>query len=64
LDDPQFIQWVLNPNTNGDTYWKNWLESHPECRGDFDLARDFVLALSFQDPGEPMRSTARSWRQE
>jgi len=45
LNNKEFVRWVKQPNDNLDKYWKKWLETHPDQRNDFFIAREVIKGL-------------------
>ncbi len=50
--DPRFRRWVLAPTPPEDAAWEAWLREHPGKRPTVDQARQIVLALRADPPGE------------
>ncbi|MEQ9221655.1 MAG: FecR domain-containing protein [Cyclobacteriaceae bacterium] len=48
LENEKFIRWVVNPNTESDHFWKNWIASHPERKEDIKIARDFLHSVEYK----------------
>lgn len=44
LDD-FFKDWVLNQNTTGDAFWKEWMKRHPDKLSVIEEAKEILLAL-------------------
>lgn len=51
-----FCDWVRNPNSDSDYFWRKWMEEYPENISDVRKAREFVERLHFRreqlSPGE------------
>ncbi len=50
--DPRFRRWVLAPTPPEDAAWEAWLREHPGKRQTLEQARQIVLALRADPPGE------------
>ncbi|NJN28537.1 MAG: hypothetical protein HC819_22465 [Cyclobacteriaceae bacterium] len=50
LCNPEFINWVKNPNEESNLYWKKWLEEKPEDLESFAKAKKIILAVKFSEP--------------
>ncbi|MBD0254947.1 MAG: FecR domain-containing protein [Cytophagales bacterium] len=50
--DPRFRRWVLAPTPPEDAAWEAWLRQHPGKRQTVEQARQIVLALRADGPGE------------
>jgi ferric-dicitrate binding protein FerR (iron transport regulator) len=50
--DPRFRRWVLAPTPPEDAAWEAWLRDHPGKRQTVEQARQIVLALRADGPGE------------
>lgn len=53
LRDKNFIRWVSKPDEDGDIFWKNWLESHPEQAKNALRAKNIIQSLKFDIPKKP-----------
>lgn len=49
LSNPEFVQWVKNPNKQLDDYWDRWIKANPEHLRNFKLAREFLIRLQLND---------------
>jgi len=49
LEDPNFVNWVNQPNAELDEHWQEWSEKHPERRSDLLLAKRFVKSLHYKN---------------
>ena len=47
--DESFRQWVLNPDSQSESFWKNWMTQNPDCMENVNLAKAFLLALHGKD---------------
>lgn len=45
--DPAFVQWVRQPDTEQDAFWRDWLSRHPEKAQTLREARRLVYFLQF-----------------
>jgi hypothetical protein len=45
LSNPEFVQWVIDPNQELDIYWNNWLQAHREHFNEVKKARELILGL-------------------
>lgn len=43
--DDRFIDWCLRPNNKSNSFWANWLTSHPEQQTTINAAKELVLDL-------------------
>lgn len=60
--DEYFSEWVLNPGSESDAFWIDWIERHPEKRKDIDQARQIVLMARSDQNGFPSDGTIeRLW---
>jgi ferric-dicitrate binding protein FerR (iron transport regulator) len=50
--DPRFRRWVFAPTPSEDAAWEAWLREHPGKRQTVEQARQVVLALRADGPGE------------
>lgn len=46
LNNQHFVEWVLNPSSENDNYWKDYLFRNPQMEGDVKEARTLVKAIS------------------
>lgn len=44
LKSPHFILWCYTPTEENTIWWNNWMENHPGCKNDIDLAREIILS--------------------
>jgi ferric-dicitrate binding protein FerR (iron transport regulator) len=49
LTNPEFVQWVKNPNRQLDEYWTNWIKANPDQLPILKLAREFLLRVHFEE---------------
>jgi len=49
LTNPEFVQWVKNPNRQLDEYWTNWIKANPDQLPTLKLAREFLLRVHFEE---------------
>ncbi len=57
-----FSDWVLNPNAESDTFWMEWIESHPHKRRDVELARQIILLTrELPERGPSEETIERLW---
>nr|WP_299389336.1 FecR family protein [Allomuricauda sp.] len=47
LADPEFRDWVLNPNKSSQIFWKNWIAAHPSKRKTILAAKEILLSLHY-----------------
>ena len=54
LQDEEFKRWVLNPDTESEVFWNNWIISHPHQREVILKAREMLLSFDFKttEPGQ------------
>ena len=45
LNDPEFIKWVMQPESDVFFFWENWLIKNPEKLEDVQKAKEIILAL-------------------
>ena len=48
LADPEFRNWVLDPNLNSNEFWDKWIAAHPEQRETIILAREILLSFEYE----------------
>jgi ferric-dicitrate binding protein FerR (iron transport regulator) len=48
IADEYFLQWARFPDADSDTFWKAWIEAHPEKKETVQAALQFIHALRFQ----------------
>ena len=57
-----FSEWVLYPDTESDSFWMEWIESHPHKRKDIELARQIILiARELPEDGPSEDTIQRLW---
>ncbi|MEQ9286001.1 MAG: FecR domain-containing protein [Cyclobacteriaceae bacterium] len=49
LENPKFVDWVLNPNQMTRQEWEEWLARNPQDQDKIDLARKIVLSLKVEE---------------
>ncbi|MFC4871035.1 FecR family protein [Negadavirga shengliensis] len=49
LANPEFVQWVKNPNKQLDDYWDKWIKANPDQLENLKLAREFLVRLQLKD---------------
>ncbi|MCG8310746.1 MAG: FecR domain-containing protein [Cytophagales bacterium] len=42
LSDPQFVEWIVDPDPAKDFFWKKWIENHPEKE---ELIREAIFTI-------------------
>lgn len=47
LTDPQFISWVLYPNSVSNSFWEDWITNHPDHRTIVLQAKEIILKMQF-----------------
>src|SRR5690242_4735301 len=47
--DEFFQDWVLHPRAETETFWKDWLETHPAQRETVEQARAVLLNIGFPE---------------
>ena len=50
IADPDFINWVKQPDAASDQFWNQWLQENPEKRATVEAAKAFILNLDFVQP--------------
>ncbi|MAJ51929.1 MAG: hypothetical protein CMB82_10000 [Flammeovirgaceae bacterium] len=48
LMDLNFRDWVIQPKTESDHYWKTWLKNNPDKKEDLLLAKELIHKLEFK----------------
>jgi ferric-dicitrate binding protein FerR (iron transport regulator) len=61
LDD-FFLKWVKNPTAETDTFWQQWLASHPEKRAEVETARSLVRQIAFRTYAAGPEAGAEGWK--
>jgi ferric-dicitrate binding protein FerR (iron transport regulator) len=56
INDDEFVNWVLQPNENSESYWSKFIVAHPNKVALIDEARDFLLLMHFRDAKPDDRS--------
>ena len=51
FENKSFVRWVLHPNEQLDTYWKNYLEKNPQEQKEIEFARLLVVQLQSKKEG-------------
>ncbi|SEW44521.1 FecR family protein [Chitinophaga arvensicola] len=54
IRDDRFIQWVLFPDAENNTWWEQWMAAHPEQIPVLEKARGMVLMLHESTPPAPV----------
>ncbi len=49
VTDPFFQKWVLDSDEMADTFWKTWLQDHPEKKQQVEEAIGIIKTLKFED---------------
>jgi transmembrane sensor len=49
IKDEYFQEWVYNASLETETFWKNFLANNPHKKEEVEEARQFLLALDFDD---------------
>nr|WKN34813.1 FecR domain-containing protein [Tunicatimonas sp. TK19036] len=47
ITNEDFRDWVLSPNEESNTFWKKWMEKHPESISEVKKAREFIERMTF-----------------
>lgn len=50
ITDPDFINWVKQPDAASDQFWNQWLQENPEMSATVEESRAFILNLDFVQP--------------
>ena len=59
--DPNFREWVLNPDPEVNYFWEKWLLSHPSKRKDVQIARKMVKTFHIADVEWPKNRKDNLW---
>ena len=59
IRNDDFIDWVLQPNEERETFWQAFLKEHPEKAGTMASAKEYILLLA-EDTGKNMPSRGQS----
>ncbi|QHV96867.1 FecR family protein [Spirosoma endbachense] len=49
LTDPEFVEWVKNPEPQSDLFWASFLLDYPSQQATFQQAKSVLLALRFNE---------------
>lgn len=63
IDDASFQQWVLFPEAENASFWKDHYHNHSDQRQAMDEARNFILSLRFKDDRPTQEVTESSLSQ-
>ncbi|MBW6537795.1 MAG: hypothetical protein K0B11_22495, partial [Mariniphaga sp.] len=58
FENKNFVRWVLHPNKQLDTYWKNYLEKNPQEQKEIEFARLLILQLQSKKEGRATEEEA------
>lgn len=61
--DELFVQWVVSPTSESDSFWHDWLLQHPSKRGEVEEARRLVSLLAADTPESHSESVDEVWLQ-
>ncbi|MDN3686228.1 FecR family protein [Cyclobacterium jeungdonense] len=53
LTDPEFVDWVKQPNEQLDAYWSKWMAANPEHVGELKEAREILLRVRYSEHKAP-----------
>ncbi|MFC5410297.1 FecR family protein [Larkinella bovis] len=60
--DTFFCRWVLQPDTETETFWQDWLQTYPHKAREISLARQLVLLAAEDNDADPSEQTiGRMW---
>lgn len=63
LTDQHFQKWVLNPDEEDQSFWENWVLTHPQQKPVVEQAKRVLLSIQLKD--EPSFGEAEAqqlWR--
>lgn len=60
--DPLFQKWVLESDEMADTFWKSWLQDHPEKRKQVEEAMEIMKVLKFKNQALSQEDFQGLWK--
>ncbi|WP_379885846.1 FecR family protein [Larkinella insperata] len=61
--DKRFIDWVVEPTVQEDTFWREWLAAHPEKAETVANARQLIQAIRLQATLPTLQEREAMWEQ-
>ena len=52
LSNAEFRDWVYAPTSASESFWKNWMDAHPDKTNNLLKAREILLSLQYNEPDE------------
>ena len=60
--DPFFQQWILSQDEMANTFWKKWLQNHPEKRADIQEAATLIQSMRFKTDYPDTQDFQQVWQ--